>query len=95
MGKTNITRAKKEIESAIESVEKEIALHENSQGTVSNVTELKNIDQTLKEMLNSINSQACDWKHVGMGHLIVDSWPIGSDLGSKILKAEQEYRKLL
>lgn len=46
-------------------------------------------------MLDSLDDESFSWEYVGFGRLIIDSWPMDSNLGIVLLEAEQEYKKLL
>ncbi len=45
----------------------------------------------ISEEIESGNMPPINGRRSGMGHVIVDSWPMGYPLGEKIITAEQAY----
>jgi len=48
----------------------------------------------LSEMEADISSGRCPPRLPTMAHIIADSWPLDSELGRKIIEAEQLYGKM-
>lgn len=51
------------------------------------------LEEMLKE-LNFTQLPSKSFRNKGMGHVIVDSWPLNSVLGDKIISAENAYLDL-
>ncbi|MGL6159783.1 hypothetical protein [Microbulbifer sp.] len=95
MNKKGISRCSAKLNIAIEKIGQEIDLNGQSLGGASSLEQLKRIQSDLLGMLKSLDDDSVSWDYIGFGRLIVDSWPMNSDLGATLLEAEQEYKKLL
>lgn len=66
-------------------------------GTVGTLSQLTTIRKKLEAMEVTILSDAMppqSNRDRGMGHMISDSWPLGSTLGEIVLSAEEAYVRL-
>jgi hypothetical protein len=85
------------IDSTLLEIEAEIRRHKTGNGTIGNVSQLDTCKQRLETILQELKKYPLppkDKRKSGMGHMIADSWPIGSLLGQNLLKIEQAYSKL-
>jgi len=86
-----------DIGAALLAVEEELSRHERGAGVVGNEAQLTGFRHTLKSVqqrLESGNIPSKQHRYLGMGRVILDSWPFNNDLGRLILKAENAYRNL-
>jgi len=75
-------------------VDQELERHRAGAGTVSTPQQLASIKEQLDvwecEIVNGVIKPRQS-RDRGMGHMISDSWPLGSPLGELVLKAEEIY----
>ena len=86
-----ILRAKKFVTKGLQDIDAEFSNHHQNAGTVSNIDELTMFRCELSRMIQELDSENLSGLSVGIGHRIVDSWPLGNELGESLLAAEQEY----
>lgn len=89
-------RARCAVEDAIAAVEAQIAAPTASGGIP--ISQLQKFHSNLVAILGDVDRIAKGERPrpvSGLGHVIVDSWPLGSPMGGAILGAEQKYEELL
>lgn len=82
------------VERALAAVTEELGRHAQGVGAISDIDQLLKMRSQLEEMqgqLSSGNLPSRDSRTRGLGRVIADSWPLGSELGEVILAAEQAY----
>jgi hypothetical protein len=80
---------------AMELLNQEIERLHRNMNVVGTPAQLATCKQQLQEMIRQLESDCLPPKNqrlFGMGHMIADSWPIDSELGDALLRAEQAYR---
>ncbi len=80
---------------ALQRLGDELARHRAGCGQVGTIGELETFRSNLLAMEREIEVGSVSGSYLGMGRVIVDSWPWDSTLGEALLAAEQEYRALL
>jgi hypothetical protein len=90
----NGDRALNAIREAIHSVDEELTNHSLGRPTVSNPQQLFSFRQVLAEMEKEVIGESASGSLVGIGRVVVDSWPFDSELAERILAAEQAYTDL-
>ena len=89
-------RALANINKAISEISGEIArLDDGQQGAISNAQQLQKFLSQLEAMRDEISANSVSGNLLGMGRVIVDSWPFDSPLGRTLLAAEQSYKLLV
>ena len=92
----NTERALANINKAISEVSDEIArLDDGQQGVISNAQQLQKFLSQLEAMRDEVSENSVSGNLLGMGRVIVDSWPFDSPLGATLLAAEQSYKSLV
>lgn len=84
------------VRDAVAAVLGELGLHERGGGGVSNPQQLAAFQKELTRMLSELESsdlRPLSQRSSSMGRVIVDSWPLGSELGELIIRAEGAYRR--
>lgn len=97
MKEKKLEKAISYINIALREIDLEIKRHKQGCSTLSNVEELLKFREYLMVILNDLKTGSIpsqDLRRFGMGHIIVDSWPLNSKLGDILLKVEQFYRDL-
>lgn len=87
-----VERVEHLLQGALEAVDVEIASN-----TLSPKEQLYRFRLNLEQMLNEVRSNTLPPKPArdrGMGRIIVDSWPLTSETGNAIARAEQAYKDL-
>jgi len=79
---------------AISAIEHALTQEEAPESGSTSRSQLQQFQESLRAMLQIVD--CTDYMRGGtnvrgIGHVIVDSWPLHSPLGRTILKAEQEY----
>ncbi len=83
---------------AISAIEHALTQEETPESGPTSRSQLQQFQESLRAMLqlvDCIDYMRCGANIRGIGHVIVDSWPLHSPLGKTILKAEQEYFDLV
>ena len=89
-----MTQTIQAITQAQAAVLEEIGRHEHGGGTVSSIAQLREIHRCLEDMKRHVTKGSTEpAPNYGLGHLVMDSWPLDSQLGETILRTEQLYRK--
>jgi len=94
---SDIAPARSSIRNAIAAVEAEIAASPND-GEGMQISQLQQFRANLLAILGDVDRIAKGERPrpvSGIGHIIVDSWLLGSPTGIAILGGEQEYESLL
>ena len=92
-----IPKAKWKILSAIKAIDEELELNEEQLVNNVSIDQINKFRENLQKMLVDIQRSDFDRKNLiatNMGHIVVDSWPIDSRVGSAIIGAEYAYREL-
>jgi hypothetical protein len=78
-------------------IDEEIERHRTGQGTVGTPQQLECCKAELASIQAAIRRGVLPPKVArtsGMGRMIVDSWPLDSNLGNILLEVEHEYQRL-
>lgn len=95
MEKNKFTKCYKKVNLAIQEIEKIIESNGYDGDYKYNLSQINKINKDLKQMSESLENKKISWSYIGFGNIIIDSWPLDSNLGDLLLDAEQEYKKLL
>lgn len=90
-----MTNTSAAIEQALAALDEELARHTQGRGTVSTPAQLHAFRHHLVAMQSDVDgggAQPARARSAAMGRVIVDTWPLDSELGSLILAAEQAVR---
>lgn len=89
-------RALEAVEQAMSALNEEMARHERGEGRVGNIHQLRGVREQLEVMHRQLSGNLPPREHRvwGAGRMIVDEWPLNSELGNLVLRAEQAYRNL-
>jgi hypothetical protein len=82
---------------ALDELKLEIDRHAKGAGTVGDTGQLLHCQRFIEEILHQMESNQVPTKGMrdsGMGHMIVDSWPLSTQLGSLLCAAEQAYLEI-
>ncbi len=90
-----MNKAMQVIETALAGVRDELAKHQTGSGTVSTPDQLRHFEVVLEGMLEDLRQDRFDDERIGLGHAVVDSWPLDHDLTNRICAAVQAYKKLI
>ena len=95
---SNIERAQQAIRDAVRAIDEVLPTIPAAESGPMSHKQLLQFRERLKKMLHALEKveSLAQLPYIGgMGQTIVDSWPLDSPLGEAIIKAEQEYQKLL
>ncbi len=84
------------IEKAIFAIDKEISekkLPAEGPMSLAQLSQFKQALYQMRDVLNRNNTPREQREIVSLGKIIVDSWPLNSELGKIIIQAEEEFRK--
>lgn len=85
------------VQTALLQIDEEVARHMRGDETIATLEQLRRCRETLHSMEKSLHSGKLPPRNErpsGMGRMIVDSWPIGAELGTLLLQIEQAYMRL-
>lgn len=91
------TRGHRSIQTALIQIDEEVARHMRGEETIGTLEQLRHCRETLRSMEKSLHSGKLPPRNErpsGMGRMIVDAWPIGTELGTLLLRIEQAYIRL-
>ncbi len=87
------------IQTAIRAIDDRLGIEDIPEGGPLSETQLHDFRQILVQMASNLDSlediQGETRSPTRMGRVIVDSWPLDSEIGEAILAAEQEYWKFI
>ncbi len=89
MNKRSVCKLRDLIDAATAQIEDEIDRHKTGCGTISNEVQLTRFKATLTELRKELENESPNPKPLGIGRVIVDSWPFGTQLGKALLEIEQ------
>jgi len=85
------------VKQGLKELQLEIERHAEGVGTVGETNQLLAFQVHLEEILEQLKRNkvpAKSLRKLGMGHAIVDSWPLNSKLGDLLCSAETAYEDL-
>ena len=91
----NINNVKQRLQIAIDKLDKELEKHHNGEKAEGLPKQLEKFRDCFLEALNKVNNNALPSlsnRHLGIAHIIVDSWPFTSKLGELLIDAESAYK---
>ncbi|MBK9121338.1 MAG: hypothetical protein IPM18_17300 [Phycisphaerales bacterium] len=88
-----IAKVRSKLLTALDAVRQELAKFRAGEPAVGSERELLVVIDGLEEMLSGLTN-AQRPQAPGVGHIVVDTWPLHSPVGERVLEAEYAYERL-
>ena len=91
----NTNSSKSRLHIAIDALNKEIGKHYKGEKAEGHLDQLISFKNCFLDALNKVEKNSLpplSNRHLGIAHVIVDSWPLKSNLGEILIKAEHAYK---